>query len=75
MESRIKQKLEYWQKKLLELEKAYESLNLKKGEAASDGDLSENAAYKLATEEAETYSARIADVKKIIAGLKKGGKS
>lgn len=75
MDNLTRQKLEYWAKKLLELEKAYESLKLKKGEAASDGDLSENAAYKLASEEAETYSVRIAEVKKIIEDLKKKRKS
>lgn len=74
MDSLTKQKLNMWQKKLDEMEKAYKAVMLKKGEAASDGDLSENAAYKLASEEAETYAVRIGEVKKIIQGLKRSGK-
>lgn len=64
-----KQKLEMWTKKLAELEKGLEKVMAQKGEAAAMGDLSENAAYKMAMEEADTYRARIAEVKKIIADL------
>ena len=65
----IKQKKEMWGKKLIQLEKELEQIMYKKGEAARDGDLSENAAYKQAIEDADTWRARIEDVKKILANL------
>lgn len=75
MDNNLKQqKLEMWNKKLLDLEKELQAIMLRRGEAAAEGDLSENAAYKMATEDAETYRARIAEVKKIISDLE-GGKS
>lgn len=66
------QKLEMWKKKLIELEKAHKEAMRKKGEAAAMGDLSENAAYQMAVDEADTYSARIVEVKKIIKKLENG---
>lgn len=63
------QKLDMWNKKLADLEKELEEILMRKGEAAAEGDLSENAAYKMAAEDAETYRARIAEVKKIISDL------
>lgn len=63
------QKIEMWKKKLGDLEKNLEKIMQQKGEAAQMGDLSENAAYKMAMEEADTYRARIADVKKILRDL------
>lgn len=68
-----KQKLNMWQKKLIELEKELEEILVRKGEAAREGDLRENAAYQMAAEDADTWRARIEDVKKIIADLE-GGK-
>jgi transcription elongation GreA/GreB family factor len=69
-----KQKLEMWNKKLVELEKALEDAAQRKGEAAAMGDLSENAAYKMAVEDVEMGHARIAEVKNIIENIKKGDK-
>ena len=45
----------------------------KKGAAASLGDLSENAAYQMAVEEAEMLRVRFSDVQKMIQSLEKGG--
>lgn len=63
------QKTEMWQKKLVELEKELGEIMKRKGEAAREGDLRENAAYQMAVEDADTYRARIADVKKILRDL------
>jgi transcription elongation GreA/GreB family factor len=64
-----KQKVEMWSKKLFQLEGELKEIFVRKGEAARDGDLSENAAYKAAIEDAEAWQARIADVKKILTDL------
>ncbi len=70
MQDGLKQeKLNMWNKKLADLEKELEEILMRKGEAAAEGDLSENAAYKMAAEDADTYRARIAEVKKIITDL------
>ncbi len=69
MQNIKQQKLEMWNKKLIDLEKELEAIMIRKGEAAAEGDLSENAAYKMAIEDADTYRARIAEVKKIISDL------
>ncbi len=66
MDKQKLEKLNYWKAKLEQLEKELEQIMIKKGEAAREGDLSENAAYKMAIEDAETWMARIKDVKKII---------
>lgn len=68
------EKLKYWKEKLLELEKELEVIMLRRGEAAAMGDLSENAAFQLANEDADIYSARIDEVKRIIRNLEKGKK-
>ncbi len=67
-----KQKLEMWQKKLIGLEGEFKEIIKRKGEAAQDGDLSENAAYKQAVEEAEICRVRIHEIKKIVANLEHG---
>lgn len=64
-----KKKIDMWKQKLIELEKVYRESMKKKGEAAAMGDLSENAAYQMAIDESETYSVRVAEVKKIIKKL------
>ena len=66
-------KIDMWTKKLAQLEKELEDIYVKKGEAAREGDLSENAAYKMAMEDAETWRVRIDEVKKIIEKLEAGG--
>lgn len=62
----LKQKLNMWQGKLSDLEKELEAVSKRKGEAASMGDLSENAAYQMAVEDADMYRTRIVEVQKII---------
>lgn len=63
------QKVDMWSKKLFQLEDELKEIILQKGEAARDGDLSENAAYKQAVQDAETWSARIAGIEKILTDL------
>ena len=63
------QKIEMWSKKLEGLEKELEVIMVKKGEAAREGDLRENAAYQQAAEDADTWRVRIEEMKKIIADL------
>ena len=63
------QKLKMWKDNLSQLEKELEATYLKKGAAAQEGDLSENAAYTMAIEDAETTRVRIEEVKKIIRDL------
>lgn len=65
----LKQKIEMWQKKLTDLEKQYEETMTARGEAASEGDLRENAAYEALTEQGEVLSARISETKTIIKEL------
>jgi len=64
-----KQKIEMWTKKLGDLEEDFKRVMKEKGEAAQMGDLSENAAYKMALEEADMLRARIDEVRKIITNL------
>ncbi|MBI2020297.1 hypothetical protein HYS94_02645 [Candidatus Daviesbacteria bacterium] len=73
MDKKLRQeKLKMWKENLAKLEKELEDVMLKKGEAAQQGDLSENAAYTMAGEDAETYRVQIEQVKKIIGDLEKG---
>lgn len=72
MDTLKKQKLEMWQNKLVQLEKELEEIMVRKGEAAREGDLRENAAYQMAAEDADTWRARIEEVKRIIADLESG---
>lgn len=67
-----KQKLEMWTKKLSETETALALAMKRKGEAAQMGDLSENAAYKMAIEDIEMGYARINEITKILENIKKG---
>lgn len=63
------QKIKMWQGTLKQLEEELKAITAKKSQVAQDGDLSENVAYKIATEDAETTRVRIEEVKKIIADL------
>lgn len=67
------EKLKMWKANLARLEEDLSAIMLKKGLAAQEGDLSENAAYTMATEDAETTRVRIEEIKKIIRELEKGG--
>lgn len=68
------EKIQYWKKKLVELESQLRLAAQRRGEAAQMGDLSENAAFQYASEEVDVYQARIAEVQQIIADLEKGKK-
>ncbi len=68
------QKLKRWKDQLAKLEKELEAIMQRRGEAAAMGDLSENAAFQMASEDADTYRVRIDEVKKIITDLEKGTK-
>lgn len=63
------QKLKMWKDNLAQLEEELRVINAKKGAAAQEGDLSENAAYTMAIEDADTTRVRIEEVKKIIREL------
>lgn len=60
------EKIKMWRDTLEQLEAHLTDILVKKGQAAQEGDLSENAAYTMASEDAETTMVRIEEVKKII---------
>lgn len=66
------QKLKMWRENLKKLEDQLVAVQHKKGAAAQEGDLSENAAYTMAIEDAVTFRVQINEVKKIIADLEVG---
>lgn len=66
------EKLAMWKKQEEELQKQLAAAMQNRGKAAAEGDLSENAAYKSFTEEAEMISSRIATIQKIIKELEGG---
>ncbi|MBI2085823.1 hypothetical protein HYT74_00620 [Candidatus Daviesbacteria bacterium] len=65
------EKLKMWKDNLAQLEEDLKIILAKKGAAAAEGDLSENAAYTMAIEDADTTRVRIEEVKKIIRDLEK----
>lgn len=69
MDNIQQEKLKMWKGELKKLEDQLKALMVKKGEAAREGDLRENAAYQMAIEDADTTRVRISEVKKIIAEL------
>lgn len=70
MDDKLRQeKLKMWKDNLVQLEEQLRIISEKKGAAAAEGDLSENAAYTMAVEDAETTRVRIEEVKKIIRDL------
>lgn len=70
MDKNLKQeKLKMWQENLKKLEEQLIVVQQKKGAAAQEGDLSEDAAYTLAIDDAETLRVQIEQVKKIIKEL------
>ncbi len=66
------EKLKMWRENLKQLEKQLQEILIKKGQAAQEGDLSENAAYTMAIEDSETARVRIEEIKKIIRELEAG---
>lgn len=65
------QKIAMWKKQEEELQKQLNVAMKQRGKAAAEGDLSENAAYKGFTEDAEMISARIANIQSLIKSLEK----
>ncbi len=63
------QKIQMWKDKMAALQKEYELIMHQRGEAAAMGDLGENAAYQMLTEQGEVLSARIGDMQKMIKDL------
>ena len=63
------EKLIMWKDNLKKLEFQLIETQHKKGAAAQEGDLSENAAYTMAIEDSETLRVQIEQVKKIIKDL------
>src|SRR3954469_20117869 len=64
-----RQKIQMWADKLKSLQAQFDDVRIRRGEAAREGDLRENAAYIDLTEQAEVLSARINDIQKMIAQL------
>lgn len=73
--SQARDKIKIWKQKLVELETELRFVMQRKGEAASMGDLRENAAYQLAEEDAAVYQVRIDDVRRIIKDLEEQEKA
>jgi transcription elongation GreA/GreB family factor len=70
MDSKLKQeKLKLWTGKLAKLQKEYEEIMVKRGEAIAMGDLRENAAFQMLDEDSATWRIRIEEVEKIIAKI------
>lgn len=65
----LKEKLNFWKKQEIQLEKRFNELMLLRGEAAREGDLKENAGYELRTEEAQVASAQLGNARKTIKKL------
>lgn len=58
-----------WRGKLLKFEQEYKDIMQRRGEAMAMGDLRENAAFQMLSEDAETWRVKIDEVKKIILRL------
>lgn len=72
MDTKLRQeKIKMWKENLKQLEGELGVIMEKKGAAAQEGDLSENAAYAMAVEDSETTRVRIEEIKKIIRDLEK----
>lgn len=67
MDAKLKaEKLKLWQGKLKKLQDELEAIMVRRGEAIAMGDLSENAAFSMAEEDATTWRVRIEEVESII---------
>ncbi len=70
MDKKLKdEKLKMWQKQADQLQQDLDGAYKRKGEAAQEGDLRENAAYQMAIEDSEMISARLAGIQKLIKEL------
>ncbi len=65
------EKIKLWKKQATELEAELKIAMAKKGEAAQEGDLRENAKYQDAAEQAEVISARLNNIQRMIKDLEK----
>ena len=65
----LQEKLAFWKKQEKQLEERYNKLMLLRGEAAREGDLSENAGFELRTEDAQVASAQLGQARKTIKQL------
>ncbi len=65
------EKLKMWEGKLEKLQKEYEDIMQKRGEAMAMGDLRENAAFQMLDEDSSTWRVKIEEVNKIISKIKK----
>lgn len=72
MDEKTKAKLKMWQDKLKKIEQDYHVIMEKRGEAMQMGDLRENAAYQMLSEDADAYRARMIEVQEIINKLQDG---
>lgn len=72
MDDKAKLKLKIWEDKLVKTRAEYEVVMQKRGEAMQMGDLRENAAFQMLSEDADTYRARIIEVENIIEKIKEG---
>lgn len=74
MDKKLKEeKLNVWKIKEQELRKQLAAVMSKRGQAAQEGDLSENAAFLSFTDEAEMISAQLKGVQKMIQTLEEVG--
>lgn len=67
----LEAKLEMWKGKLVIMTKELDEIMQKRGEAMQMGDLRENAAYQMLSEDAETWRVKIGEVKMIIDKIEK----
>lgn len=63
------EKLAFWREREKTLEERFKKQMKLRGEAAAEGDLSENASYESHTQDAQLASAQLANVKKAIKGI------
>lgn len=67
--TQLEEKIIFWKKQEVDLEKRFNELMKLRGEAAREGDLSENAGFELRTEEAQVASAQLGNARKTIKKL------
>ena len=63
------EKLAFWKEREVTLEKKFKDLMKLRGEAAAEGDLSENASFEMRTQDAQVTSEQLANVKRSIREL------
>lgn len=71
MDQLKQEKIKLWKKQAKDLEAELKIAMAKKGEAAQEGDLRENAKYQDAVEQSEILSARLNNIQKMIKDLEK----